>query len=205
MDASKFLYLTKDRGWTSQQSVPAAQWKCGYCNREVGAQTGWQIADAQGHLMYIRPCSYCNGPTLFLEGDREYSPGPLPGNPVEHLPAETESLFAEARTATAAGAYTAAVLTCRKILMHIAVDKGADKNKNFLEYITYLINKGYAPPNSQDWVDYIRTRSNEANHEIVLMKTDDAIALVTFVEMLLRFVFELPKSVPAPVPPAATT
>jgi hypothetical protein len=155
--------------------------------------------------MHIRLCSYCNGPTLFLQGDQEYSPGPLPGNPVEHLPGEIESLFAEARTASAAGAYTAAVLTCRKILMHIAVDKGADKNKNFLEYVTYLISKGYAPPNSQDWVDYIRTRSNEANHEITLMTTEDATALVTFIEMLLRLIFELPKSVPAAIPKATAS
>lgn len=203
MDASKFIAVTKDRGWTGQASVPAKHWKCGYCNREVGSQTGWQIASAQNHIMYMRVCSYCNGPTLFLVGDQEYSPGPLPGNPVGHLPAEIESLFAEARTASAAGAYTAAILTCRKILMHIAVDKGAAENKNFLEYVTYLISKGYAPPNSQDWVDYIRTRSNEANHEITLMTTEDATALVTFIEMLLRFIFELPKSVPTPIPQAA--
>lgn len=35
------------------------------------------------------------------------------------------------------------------------------------------------------------------------MTTEDATALVTFVEMLLRFVFELPKSVPVPIPKAA--
>lgn len=201
MDASKFLYLTKDRAWTNQGTVPAKQWKCGYCNREVGSSVGWQVSDGQGHVMYIRLCSYCNAPTLFLFGDQEYSPGPLPGSPVDHVPPEIDSLFAEARTAMAAGAFTAAVLTCRKILMHIAVDKKADKNKNFLEYVTYLIDKGYAPPGSQGWVDYIRSRSNEANHEIVLMTTDDAKALVTFIEMLLRFIFELPKSVPAPIPP----
>jgi hypothetical protein len=204
MDASKFIHLTKDRAWLGLLSA-SKKWKCGYCNREVGSQVGWQVTDAQNHAMYIRLCSYCNGPTLFLPGDHEYSPGPLPGNPVEHLPAEIESLFAEARTASAAGAYTAAVLTCRKILMHVAVDKGAEESKNFLEYVTYLIGKGYAPPNSQDWVDYIRTRSNEANHEIILMTTEDAAALVTFIEMLLRFIFELPKSVPAPLPPATTT
>src|SRR5216683_2014532 len=203
MDASKFISVTKDRQWSNQGSVPAKQWKCGYCNREVGSSVGWQVSNAQGHLMYIRLCSFCNGPTLFLQGDQEYSPGPLPGNPVAHLPAEIESLFAEARTATAAGAYTAAVLTCRKILMHIAVEKGADKNKSFLDYVHYLISKGYAPPESQGWVDYIRSRSNEANHEIILMTTEDANALVTLVEMLLRFVFELPKSVPAPSPKAA--
>ena len=180
-------------------------WKCGYCNREVGSQTGRQLQAATGHLLYIRLCSYCNGPTLFLVGDEEYSPGPLPGNPVTHLPAEIESLFTEARAATAAGAYTAAVLTCRKILMHIAVEKRADENKNFLEYVTYLIGKGYAPPNSKDWIDYIRTRSNEANHQIVLMKTEDATALVTFIEMLLRFIYELPGSVPAPIPPVAAS
>ena len=54
------------------------------------------------------------------------------------------------------------------------------------------------PPNGKVWVDYIRQRGNEANHEIALMTQQDAEALITFVEMLLRFIYEFPGMVPTP-------
>jgi hypothetical protein len=80
--------------------------------------------------------------------------------------------------------------------MHIAVEQKAKTNQTFLEYVNHLANTGYVPPNGKVWVDYIRKRGNEANHEIVLMTQGDAHALVGFVEALLRFVYELPRMVP---------
>jgi hypothetical protein len=81
--------------------------------------------------------------------------------------------------------------------MHIAVDKGAKANQAFLDYINYLADKGYIPPDGRVWVDYIRQRSNEANHEIVLMSREDAVGLVSLTEMLLRLIYELPNLAPA--------
>jgi hypothetical protein len=125
---------------------------------------------------------------------------------VEHVPNDLASLFNEARAAASVTAYTAAVLTCRKILMHIAVEANDKPGKNFFDYVTYLATNGFVPPNGQAWVDYIRTKSNEANHQIVIMGRDDAVALLTFVEMLLRFIYEIPKLVPtAPVSGTSTT
>lgn len=49
---------------------------------------------------------------------------------------------------------------------------------------------------SNSWVDYIRRRGNEANHEIALMYSGDAEALVAFVEMILKFIYEFPSKVP---------
>ena len=40
-----------------------------------------------------------------------------------------------------------------------------------------------------------RKKSNEANHEISLMDTKDAEDLITFTEMLLKFVYEFPGKV----------
>lgn len=198
MDASEFILVTKDTPWSGSGVVASTIWKCGYCNREVGSNVGWKLTNgrvAQGE-MFIRLCSVCNAPTLFLYGDQKYSPGPLPGRPVEHVPQEVDSLFWEARAACAAGAYTASVLTCRKILMHVAVEQGAAENKSFLHYVEHLVEKGFVPPGSKRWLDYIRKRSNDANHDILLMSTEDATVLVTFTELLLRFVYELPNSVP---------
>ena len=69
-------------------------------------------------------------------------------------------------------------------------------------YVEYLSNKGYVPPNGRGWVDHIRKKGNEANHEIVLMKKEDAEELILFSEMLLKFIFEFPNKIP--VPPSQT-
>jgi len=46
------------------------------------------------------------------------------------------------------------------------------------------------------WVDHIRKKGNEANHEIVIMKKGDALDLITFIEMLLKFIYEFPSRIP---------
>jgi hypothetical protein len=74
--------------------------------------------------------------------------------------------------------------------MHIAVEKGAPSGNSFVEYIDYIATNNYIPPNGKDWVDYIRTKSNEVNHEINIMNSKEAEDLITFTEMLLRLVYE---------------
>jgi hypothetical protein len=86
--------------------------------------------------------------------------------------------------------------------MHIAVQEGAEADKNFFYYVKYLAENGFVPPKGTAWVDYIRTRGNEANHEIKIMEAVDSQTLIAFVEMLLRFIYEFPGLVPAlPQPP----
>ena len=63
--------------------------------------------------------------------------------------------------------------------MHIAVAKGAPENQNFLSYVQFLSDKHYVPPDAKDWVDHIRKRGNEANHEICMMQESDAKELIT--------------------------
>ena len=62
--------------------------------------------------------------------------------------------------------------------MHIAVQKGADSGKSFISYVEFLAENNYLPPNGKDWVDHIRKRGNEANHEIMIMKKEDAMELL---------------------------
>ena len=86
--------------------------------------------------------------------------------------------------------YTSAVMLCRKLLMHIAVDKGADTEKRFLDYVNWLDEENYIPPNGKDWVDFIRKKGNDINHKIQIMKKADAEKLIVFVGMLMKFAYE---------------
>src|SRR5438067_4761130 len=148
--------------------VPPAEWTCGYCGNLVASDQGFQINPRAGGHLHIRICSYCGGPTFFLPGDAEYSPAAMPGREIENVPAELASLFHEARASAGAGAFTSAVLTCRKILMHIAVVEAAKEGLSFVAYVDYLADHHYAPPKSEAWVDYIRKLGNEANHDITI-------------------------------------
>ena len=184
--------------WVSFATVARKQYRCGHghCDANVGSTLGYQFQHEHhgSHWAVIRICPLCNRPTYF-EGERQ-SPGVSFGGEVKNVSPEVGALYDEARKCTAASAYTAAVLSARKILMNIAVDQGADEGKSFVEYVQYLSDKGFVPPNGKGWVDYIRRKGNEANHEIAMMERADAEELLTFVEMLLKFIYEFPGRVP---------
>lgn len=141
---------------------------------------------------------HCDHPTLF-HADRQI-PGVSPGAEVGHLPKDIEALYTEARGCTGNSNFTAAVLVCRKLLMNIAVSLGAESGNPFIHYVGYLADKGYVPPGGKGWVDHIRTKGNEATHEIVLMNKTDAEELISFTEMLLKFIYEFPARVPVKKP-----
>ncbi len=185
--------------WNNPATIAPRGYDCGHCNRSVGPNMGYFTSGTHQNLQcFIYICSYCGKPTYF-EPDGTQFPGIPFGNDVESVPQDVASLYAEARSSVAVNAFTAAVLTCRKLLMHLAVEKGAPEGKNFLEYVEYLAQKGYVPPDGKGWVDHIRKKGNEANHEIKIMSRPDAEDLLVFAEMLLKFVYEFP----AKVQPAA--
>lgn len=124
-------------------------------------------------------------------------PGVAPGSEVNNLPQEISALYREARNCVSVGAATASVLACRKLLMNIAVQKGAEEGKPFIFYVEHLSSKGFVPPDGKGWVDHIRQKGNEATHEIKLMSTTDANELISFAEMLLKFIYEFPARIPS--------
>jgi hypothetical protein len=182
--------------WASVSALPPRTYVCGYCSNSIGSDRGFtsQAGHHQG-LIYI--CPICDKPTFFRFASGERVPGERFGQPVAHVPDDVTKLYEEARTCCANNAYTGAVLLCRKLLMNIAVSCGAKGNLKFIEYVEYLAANGYVPPNGKSWVDHIRQKGNEATHEILLMGESDARDLITFSEMLLKFIFEFPQRVPA--------
>jgi len=181
--------------WHQVQQIQSKSYTCGYCGNVVASDRGYQTADAH-HAVHI--CPHCPRPSYIAGGQQV--PGVAPGNDVQSLPKDIESLYREARNSTAVSAYTSAVLTCRKLLMNIAVSQGAPEGQRFIEYVQYLADNGFVPPHGKGWVDHIRKKGNEATHEIVTMTLQDAEDLIAFTEMLLKFIYEFPSRVPTPTP-----
>ena len=182
--------------WHKQYAIQSQKYRCGYCDSEVAGDRGYTTGNGRG---YIAICPGCDKPTYlaYQEGRRvSQSPAPGFGRSVAHLPDIVERLYDEARQCAKVSSYTAAVMVCRKLLMHIAVENGADEDKSFKYYVDWLEEKHYIPPNGKDVVEYIREKGNEANHEIVPMEKEDAEALIGFLELFMRFIYEVPKLSP---------
>jgi hypothetical protein len=196
-----------DLNWSNLGGLPSRRYTCGFCGSPLASEKGWQAQSKHGGpvIATIYVCHQCSGPTFFDQHGGQV-PGSAFGGAVSDIPDESVArLYDEARNATSAGAFTSAVLACRKLLMHIAVAKGASEGKTFISYVEYLAEKNYVPPDAKGWVDHIRARGNEANHQIVIMAKEDAEQLISFAEMLLKIIYEFPASVKkkaGDVPPA---
>jgi hypothetical protein len=183
--------MVENIGWQSVAEVARRRaFICGYCGHDVGSAVGYY--GGNDHIIYI--CPYCQKPTYFNRDTP--TPGPIFGNPVTGVPNDVNDLYNEARRCVSVSAFTAAVLACRKILMNVAVGKGAPEGKPFIDYVEYLGGKGYVPPEGKGWIDHIRKKGNDATHEINPMSEADAKDLLTFAEMLLKIVYEFPSRIP---------
>lgn len=185
--------------------VTPRSYVCGYCGDKVGPDKAYFAAyetPGVGRVqVFIYICSACRQPTYFDPDDRQW-PGVAFGAPVQALPSDVEALYNEARRCMSVSAYNTAVMACRKLLMHIAYERGAREMTNFKQYVDWLVENHYVPPGGHGWADQIRDKGNEANHEISLIDQHTAEQVLSFTEFLLKFVYELPARVGVPAPSA---
>ena len=185
--------------WGSVSKIGTRKYLCGHCSESICSEIGYQENDPWNRI-YI--CHNCGKPTYFSQ--HEQVPGPLVGATIRKVPADIDKLYGEARRSFGVSAFTASVMACRKIIMHVAVSRGAEVGLSFQKYVEYLSDKGFIPPDGKEWVDHIRTKGNEANHEIKIMEAGDAEDLIIFIEGLLRFIFEFPSRIKKATPPPKT-
>jgi hypothetical protein len=144
--------------------------------------------DEAPHVAWIR-CTACdggvvmNGPVL--------SPSPRLGEDIDGLPTDVAEAYDEARRTAGTAAHTACELICRKILMHIAVDKGDAEGKTFVAYLDYLKGSGYVTPPMMAWVDLIRSHGNLSTHRLQTASQERALNTLAFTAQLLRLVYEM--------------
>lgn len=188
--------------WTGIQQMPSLDYVCWHCNTEISSNEGYRLV--LPHSMYtstdssypdmlkagIYLCHRCGYPTFLLDGKQ--IPGVPFGSSFEHVPDMVNDVYNEARDCYSVNAFTAVVLLCRKILMHIAVEQNADPDRSFKYYVDYLEDHHLITVTSQDWVDRIRKVGNEANHQLIQNTQEEAKYILTFTSMLLTTTYEYP-------------
>lgn len=113
---------------------------------------------------------------------------------VDGLPVDIAGLYDEARASFRAQAYTGCEILCRKILMSVAVNKGAEE-KNFAGCVAYLDSNGYVTPPLKNMADNIRKNGNKAAHEIVPPDLRRAKGTLTFTRRILDTVYGVEREI----------
>ena len=183
------------------------QYRCGYCGRETsGAVVAGWYSDSDFQVRWLA-CTACGNPSV-SDPEGVIRPAAKFGPTIEGLTVEIEAAYEEARTCLGVSAFTACELICRKILMHVAVEKGAAAGDSFTAYIDHLEKQGYVTPPMKPWVEEIRRIGNAATHKLETPDKVRAESSLMFTAELLRLVYEMdhmarryvpqPKSSPSP-------
>ena len=161
---------------------------CGYCNTRVSGFVVSAYDTSVGHVKWVL-CTNCGYGSVVNEGS--LYPETLFGPIIEGLPPNIEKVYQEAKSCMSVSAYTACELLCRKILMHIAVEKGAKEGETFSEYLSIIGKKGYITPPMGKWVGLIRQHGNKATHLLEPPDRTRAESTIMFTAELLRLIYEM--------------
>ena len=152
-------------------------------------------------------CQDCCGASIsiFRNGlGEEVYPPRLQQQTIENLPNDVVEMWDEANLTYSVGAYTSAVLMCRKIVFATAVRCGlAEKNDKgwapkFEECVNFLVDEGFLTQRIKDsWADSIRLWGNAATHELKSVRQTTALKAIDFTQMILRMAFEFEGNVKA--------
>ncbi len=181
--------------------MPVSNIHCGYCKRDVSAlilagilpTESQAAADAHANeRTYWLQCPNCYQGSVKTPGGKVFPPGPAT-TIYPDLPEDVAAAWWEAGVAHAMGAYTAAEMMCRKILMHIAVDKtGAAVGLKFAEYVDALEAAHLFAAGLKPVVDSVRTRGNAANHELPASTEENSLQTIRITDHLLQVAYVLP-------------
>lgn len=137
-------------------------------------------------------CPECGHGAVWNASDKVVHPLAKFGPDIQELPDIVKDAYDEARRCFAVGAYRACLLTCRALLMYVAVEQGDQEGKHFTEYVQYLVEKGFVTDAMKPWLDEIRNLGNNATHQITEGDQKQAENVLMFTAELLRHVYELP-------------
>ncbi len=187
------LITIRETAATRSQAEPMSYYavKCDLCgNGQLGV-----VAMNQIQTTHWLRCVTCNHG--YVVNDGTLSPSTLPLKIPEGLPDLELSVWKEVRECLGVKASTAAVMLCRKILLHIAITHGLspktseDKSPSFYSAVEFLQNQNLITLKMRPWVDRIKDVGNEANHELAPISMYVALDVARFTEQLLELTFEM--------------
>lgn len=175
---------------------------CPVCGEGKTVNIAW--ATDRRHFVKTRyrwmVCQDCCGASISIYregGGEEIYPPRTQQQPIDNLPGDVAEMWEEANLTYSVGAYTSAVLMCRKIVFAAAVRCGLpEKNDrgwapSFEECVKFLVNEGILTQRIKDsWADSIRLWGNAATHELKSVRQSTALKAIEFTQMILRMAFE---------------
>lgn len=179
----------KNAYWTGAKTITSKTFFCWNCGKELASEKGFdteykETGGVTKHANVIYICHYCKAPNISdLFGNMILNP--MPGKTIKKLPEKLDTIYSEARACISVGAYTAAVMLFRKILMNLSVEEGAEEGKNFTFYVDYLCTNGFVHKRQTKQADDIRKMGNDANHQIECRTQAEAFEMLKFIEFLL--------------------
>lgn len=164
-------------------------YRCGHCGaRTSGAVVAsYPTSDSSAVVRWML-CTECYRGSVWHKDGLIY-PTSLFGDSLEGLPAGVAEAYEETRRCMGIRAYSAAELLCRRLLMHVAADKGAAEGLSFEAYLKHLESQGYVTPPMKPWVDLVRKHGNKAAHKLDPPDQKRAEATFLFTAELLRLVY----------------
>ena len=102
---------------------------CAHCNVMTSGLVAARYS--HGHTVIWLICTSCGHGSVYNNGI--LYPSSKFGPAIDGLQEEVLKAYEEARICFSVNAFTASELICRKILMHVAVDKGAKENEEPVE------------------------------------------------------------------------
>ncbi|PRS46405.1 DUF4145 domain-containing protein [Bacillus sp. MZGC1] len=179
--------------WDGTRYIDNVRYDCGYCNAYVAPQNAYpskEYALHDGRLgAVILICPGCQSPTYMSRNKIQY-PVKNIMNDIKHLPDNLQELYKEVCDSFSVHAYTGASILARKMIMNIAIEKKAEENKKFVEYVEFLVTNAIVPQSTKKWLDLIRKNGNDAAHKTHKASKEDTEKIIKFLEILLRSVYE---------------
>lgn len=211
-DATRALDWAQTSELTGQQRT---RYTCGFCS-SMSAPNRAYLGPSQidGNAMaWIYICSFCGQPT-YRDLDGKMTPQPSYGRDIPKIRNEDAGkLYREAQNCYQVGAFTAAVLVCRKLLLNVtnavkleradeieAAGKDATREREpfseFAPCITWLSHNDYIPRRMINAFREIPRIGGDATHTMPLMEVKEAELLINRSYDLLMMVYVHPSDTP---------
>lgn len=179
--------------YVNNGKIDSITYKCGYCNKEISSDRGYEIVRSEydkSSIGVIAICHNCKNPSYFVHYAEIQIPSPKEGKNIEKLPENIKQIYTEIKNCYSVQSWTSVVLLSRKLLMHIAVEHGAEEDKKFIEYVDYIKDEHLIPKGCSEWLEKIRSRGNHINHTITLTEMEEAKEIFEFIQIFLQVNYE---------------